>query len=189
MAMNADARKKPRRFARRDWLELGLEALGTDGPASLTVEALCERAGKTRGSFYSHFEGTGDFLKDLADHWRQTFTEAPIAATGTHAKAGVRLDHLNQLAVRLDPRIEQGMRKLAANDAGVARICVEADRRRMDFLAGLYEQSGKFAPADARMLARIEYAAFVGLQQIAPDAPPAQMRKLYQGFLRLTGRA
>lgn len=188
MALMSKDETRPRRFSRTHWLELGLEALAHNGPAGLTVEALCERAKKTRGSFYSHFEGTEDFLKSLADHWRETFTDMLIKASNAQGKAAARLDHLNQLAARLDPRIEQGIRKLASSDDGVAQVCALVDQRRMDFLAGLYELSGRFDAADARMLARIEYAAFVGFQQIAPDAPPSQMRDMYQGFMRLTGR-
>lgn len=180
--------QRPRRFSRSDWLDLGLEALAEAGPPGLTVEALCERARKTRGSFYSHFDGTEDFLSALAGHWRAAFTEALIEAANAQARPGARLDHLNRLAVRLDPSIEQGMRKLAASDAGVAQVCRDADARRMDYLAQLYEASGKYDAAQARALAQIEYAAFVGFQQIAPDASPADLRQLYQDFLQLTGR-
>ena len=179
---------RPKRFARKDWLQLGLAALAEAGPAGLTVEALCARAGKTRGSFYSHFAGTEDFLGALAGHWRETFTEALIAAANRQGRPGARLDHLNQLAVRLDPRIEQGMRKLAAANAGVAHVCADADARRIAYLARLYEISGKFSRADAQALARIEYAAFVGFQQIAPDAGAAELRQVYQDFMKLTGR-
>jgi len=188
MAAMASSSPPRKRFALADWLNTGLQALAEAGPAGLTVEALCMRTGKTRGSFYAHFDGTEDFLAQLAAHWRALFTETLIGKTSAVARPSERLDLLNQLAARLDPRVEQGMRRLAASDAGVAEICHAVDARRMAFLAHQYQASGKFNAADARALAQIEYAAFVGFQQIAPQASAADMRQLYQDFMRLTQR-
>ena len=185
-AANQQVRK---RFRRSDWLDLGLAALGEAGPSGLTIDALCARAKKTRGSFYAHFESVEEFLTALAGHWRQLFTRALIEEADTRPRAGARLDHLNQLAVRLDARIEQGMRKLAAIEPQVAAVCAEVDQQRTDYLARLYQQTEKFSTGDALTLARIEYGAFVGLQQTMPNATPSQLRALYQGFLRLTGRS
>lgn len=177
------------RLSQQDWLRLGLDSLREKGLAGMTIEALCQRAGKTRGSFYAHFDGIDQFLAALARHWRQEFTQVLIDQANLRRKPAERLDHLNQLAVRLDRDIEQGMRRLASVDSGVAAVCADVDQRRTDYLAGLYEASGKYGRDDARILAQIEYAAFVGLQQIIPHASAAQMRNMYQGFLRLTGRS
>jgi AcrR family transcriptional regulator len=39
------------------------------GPGALTVAALCERAGVSKGSFYHHFEDLGAFVDDFAAAW------------------------------------------------------------------------------------------------------------------------
>ena len=176
------------RFARRDWLELGLAALAEAGPAGVTLEALCARAGKTRGSFYAHFAGIEAFLAALAGHWRELFTEALIIAAEEKPRPAAKLDHLNHLAVRLDPRIEQGMRRLSAFDEGVAGICRAVDARRTAYLSALYRASGRYTGEEAEALARIEYAAFVGMQQTMPGASPEELLATYRAFLRLTGR-
>jgi AcrR family transcriptional regulator len=177
-----------RRFARADWLDLGLEALAEAGPAGVTLEALCARAGKTRGSFYAHFASLPGFLAALAERWRETFTEALIVAAEQEVRTALRLDSLGRLAVHLDPRIEQGMRRLASLDNGVSRICRAVDERRSAYLAALYAASGRYSPDEAEALARIEYAAFVGFQQIWPDAAPDELLSAYRIFIRLTGR-
>lgn len=177
-----------RRFARGDWLTLGLAALAEAGPEALTIEALCARAGRTRGSFYHHFETIEAYLAALAEHWREQYTEEVIRRAETRGNAARKLDHLNTLAADLDARVEQGMRRLAAGDERVRATCRAVDARRIAYLAGLYEQSGRYSAHEAEALARIEYAAFIGFQVIAPDTPRAELRANYDALLRLTGR-
>ena len=57
------------RLGRKDWLALGRAALEEEGSSGLTVKALTRRAGRTRGSFYHHFESQGAFLRALAEDW------------------------------------------------------------------------------------------------------------------------
>ncbi len=175
-----------KRFKRKDWVFLGLEALKDGGPDSLTVEELCTLASKTRGSFYFHFSTIDDFLRSLADYWTEEFTTRIIerAADG----AFERLDLLNQLAGRLDPEIEQGMRQMAARNALISEIVQQADTERINFLSGLYGRSGKYTEDAAQALAKIEYAALIGFQLTMPEMTGEQSRKLYDQFLKLTGR-
>lgn len=183
-------RPRSRRFSRQDWLELGLSALATAGPAALTIEALCNRAQKTRGSFYSHFDSTESFLLSLAGTWRDTYTLDLMGLTEKPKEITEKLGLLNELASRLDPKVEQGIRGLAAIDAGVADICNQVDAERVNFLEKLYRKTGFFAETwQSHVIAKIEYAAFVGMQQIDPRASPAYLQRLYRDFMKLTGRA
>lgn len=144
----------PRRFRRGDWLALGLAALAEQGPAGLTIEALCRRADKTKGSFYAHFPAIETYLSALA----------------------------------LDTRIEQGMRRLAQLDASVAAICAEVDRERIAYLERLHGESGRFSQREALALARIEYAAFLGFQQLDLGLSPQDLHDDYGRFMRLLAR-
>ena len=177
-----------KRLTKTGWLDHGLEALADDGPQGLTVEAMCERAQKTRGSFYHHFESAGDFQKQLILWWKKTYTRDLIEKVERLGQPGQKLDHLNQLAAHLDPRIEQAFRRLAARSSDAALTCRQVDDTRIAYLARLYAQSPRYSAEEAQMLARIEYAAWVGFQLVAPDATPDEMLEMYQGFLKLTGR-
>lgn len=176
------------RFTRSDWLALGLALLGREGPDALVLETLCQRANRTRGSFYHHFDSIDEFIAALATHWHQTHTLDLIAKADSRRTPRDRLDHLNSLAVVLDPRIEQGIRRLASRHAVVEASCRTVDTERVAYLAKLYETSGRYSSTDALALARIEYAAFVGMQIVSPDARPEDLRMLYDSFLALTGR-
>jgi len=176
------------RLSKNDWLDLGLAALADEGPDGLTIEALCERAQKTRGSYYHHFNSGAAFVEQLLGWWLKTYTRDLIEKVERLGHHGEKLDHLNQLAAHLDPRIEQAFRRLGARNQQAARTCRAVDDARIDYLADLYGQSPRFSADEARMLAQIEYAAWVGFQVIAPDAKPQEMLHMYEMFLRLTGR-
>jgi len=177
-----------RRFRLGDWLALGLAALAEQGPAGLTIEALCRRAGKTKGSFYAHFPAIEAYLAALAGHWRETFTHRLMQEADKGGAAQDRLIALDRMALALDPRIEQGMRRLAQLDAGVAATCAEVDRERIAYLEKLHGESGRFTPQEALALARVEYAAFIGFQQLDLGLSPDDLHDCYGTFMRLLAR-
>jgi AcrR family transcriptional regulator len=179
--------KTPPRFNRADWLALGLSALAEEGPPGLTIEALCRRAGKTKGSFYAHFPAIEAFLAALAGHWRETCTLRLMQEADKGEAAGERLIALDRMALALDVRVEQGMRRLAQLDAGVAAICTAVDRERIAYLAGLHGETGR-GPEEALALARIEYAAFIGFQQLDLGLSPQDLHDCYRSFMRLLVR-
>jgi len=176
------------KLSRRDWCALGLSALAQGGAEAVTLDALCRRAGLTRGSFYHHFRGIDVYLQALGRHWREVFTVAVIAETRAAPSPAARLGLLNALATRLDPRIERGMRALASRDPALALIVESVDVERTGFIAELYEATGRFSAAEAAVLAAVEYAAFVGFHFVRPGATPDELGRLYEAFARTTGR-
>ena len=177
---------KTKRLNREGWVSFGIHALKNDGPEALTVEELCSLAGKTRGSFYFHFTTIDDFLHALTNHWVEEFTDQIVERAAEPAYE--RQDLLNQLAGRLDPKLEQGMRRLAARNNSIAGIVNRADTDRISYLTRLYSLSGAYSEDDAEALAKIEYAAFTGFQLTMPDMSIDESRGLYEQFLKLTGR-
>ncbi|MGE7469741.1 TetR/AcrR family transcriptional regulator [Bosea sp. NPDC003192] len=178
----------PLRFRLGDWLALGLVSLAEQGPAGLTIEALCRRAGKTKGSFYAHFPAIEAYLVALAGHWRETHTHRLMQETDKSGPAQDRLIALDRMALALDMRIEQGMRRLAQLDPGVAATCAEVDRERIGYLEKLHGESGRFTPPEALALARVEYAAFIGFQQLDLSLSPDELHDCYGTFMRLLVR-
>ena len=176
------------RFARKHWLALGMRIMQEDPQVRLTIDLLCQKAGKTKGSFYFHFKNMDSFLVALAEYWYEEFTLEVIRKSERQATPREKLDHLNTLAFQLDPRIEQGMRNLAAREPAIREICATVDDRRLAYLTGLYESTRRFDRPAAKALATIEYAAMVGIQQIMPDVPSKKIMAIYQEFLKLTGR-
>lgn len=176
------------RLRHADWLSLGLAALAETGPEALTIEALCQRAERSKGSFYHHFETIETYRQALAEFWRHRDTEAIIAATSQARVAAENLDALNRLTSHLDMALEQGMRRLGAGDPQVSDVIRSVDRRRIGHLVKLYVATGEFAPEAAELLAQVTYAAFVGFQIIAPDMKPEVSQQAYLRFMAMVRR-
>jgi len=176
------------RFSRTDWLDLGLAALAEGGPDGLTIEALCQRAGKTKGSFYAHFDAIDAYHAALAGHWREGYTLRLMQEADKGGAPRQRLAALDRMALALDHRVEQGMRRLGHLSPAVAASCAGVDRERIAYLARLHGETGRFDAAEALALARFEYAAFVGFQQIDLGLSPEEVHAGYQLFLRLLDR-
>ncbi|MCP5370960.1 MAG: helix-turn-helix transcriptional regulator [Hyphomicrobiales bacterium] len=173
------------RLRRDDWLDLALAALAEDGPDGLTLEALCDRAGRTRGSFYHHFADHEAFVSALVDRWTADNTERLVAAAEAPADAKAGLDALNDLTSVLDPRLEVGMRRLAARQPAVRRRVARVDARRMEVLARLYGAYAALPPAPARTLAELIYTAYLGAMHVWPEAEPKRYWQHGRAFSRL----
>lgn len=174
-----------KRFSRADWLELGLSALAEEGPRGITIDALCRRAGKTKGSFYAHFPDTATFSRLLAEHWREQHTEKIITSL-RETPAAQRKSQLDRLALQLDHDAEREMRRLGMHDEAVARVLLETDRARITFLSDEYRESGRFEQSDAEALARAEYALFLAFQH-SPSEEQQAYRDSYARYLRIIG--
>lgn len=177
------------RLERDDWLSLGLTQLARGGPEALTLERITEAAGKTRGSFYHHFEDHGLFLTAIAERWLQEETDNVIALAEEKLRDGKRRETLARRAVVVDHALERQMRRLAAHDANVAKIVARSDEKRIAYVARLFRSELGLDPAEALARARIQHAAFVGAQLVFPDADSRFWLKLQNTLGRTLWRA
>jgi len=155
---------KRKRFTREDWLDFALARLAENGPETLKVTTICEAAGRTIGSFYHHFDDQAQFFDALLGHWRKTNTEEVIAAVEAIPDADRQAERLNTVAMTMNQAVEVGMRQFAFQNKQAARAVAEIDEIRISYLAQSYVRRLALAEADARLLAELEYAAFVGTQ-------------------------
>ncbi|HVI52670.1 MAG TPA: hypothetical protein VM661_15780 [Candidatus Sulfotelmatobacter sp.] len=151
-------------MARADWLEAGAAVLAGGGAAALTIERLCVLTGRTKGSFYHHFKAMGGFEDALLGHWAEANAERVAVAERDGADDR---DALDRLALGLEAGLETAVRRWAAVHDGARRAVAQVDALRIAFLAGLHRN----VPQDrADDLARLEYAAFLGLLTLVRDA-------------------
>jgi AcrR family transcriptional regulator len=168
------------RFTRLDWLKLGEQRLSIEGQGALSLERLTEAAGRTKGSFYHHFQSRDDFLAALVEHWRQTVVEAAARPYRDDRSAWPAL--LHDAPFQLNQPFERALRRLAADEpivrAGVERV----DRERIDSLTFLVSQL-RGDLADPRAFATLMYAVIVGAQWLlkSPDDPRApSLRQMFE---------
>lgn len=170
-----------------DWIELGLKELSKSGPEALRLDAICEAAGVTKGSFYHHFENHGSFLTQTAELWNERQTDALIAKVKGKEKADDVAAALFDLALSLDYQVELGMRELARRNEGVADIVAQTDSLRLDFAAKIYKARFDLPDSEAADAAALEYAAFNGLVLISPGISRKRLRELAGGLSSMAG--
>ncbi|WP_437963505.1 TetR/AcrR family transcriptional regulator [Sorangium sp. So ce260] len=165
------------RTSRNDWLDQGLDALRDGGEGALTIEGLCARLGRTKGSFYHHFEDMAAFLDALLARWEERHTSAPIHHAEAGGAAEDRRQRLSVVVRSLDGRLDLAVRSWALRDGRAAAVLRRVDARRVDYLASLHVGQGR-ARDSALLLARLEYAAFIGAQLLFSDLPAESTRSL-----------
>jgi len=85
----SEARSKTREEAKRETREAliraGIEAFAAEGVDLPSLDAICARAGFTRGAFYVHFKDRDDFLLSVMDKVLSEFINSVIA-TGEYGE-------------------------------------------------------------------------------------------------------
>lgn len=82
--MTSSARAQAKRETREALIQAGLEAFAAEGLDAPSLDAICARAGFTRGAFYVHFKDRDDFLVAVMEDVLGRFLDAVIA-TGDEA--------------------------------------------------------------------------------------------------------
>jgi AcrR family transcriptional regulator len=178
MASAATKRSKPR-LTRDDWVRAALDAIAEGGLAAVAVEPLAARLGVTKGSFYSHFASRDELIAAALEDWERSHSgtalerfaavEAPaerlrmvLLAAITFSQSRAPSVHVSLLGERGDPRVR----------AAVARVT----ESRVSSLGRTYRELG-CSPQKAADRARLFYATYVGLLQMAREAPERTLAK------------
>jgi len=156
-----------------DWEEAALQLMAEAGVAALTVNALAERLGVTKGSFYWHFRGRAELLAAALQRWEQRTTGDAIRGLDAIPDARTRLELMLDAASQ-PPRARTLYAALAeaAHDPAVRQALNRVASARIAYLERCYRALG-LAPARARHRALFAYAAYRGLLQLAHEAPGA----------------
>jgi AcrR family transcriptional regulator len=170
--------KAAARFGRNDWIDVGLSLLARRGPEWMTLERLTEACGKTRGSFYHHFEDHSAFLAALGERWQKVGTEIPIGEADAARRTGKRRETLARRTAEVDNALERNLRRLAASEPVIAEAVARVDEMRIDYVARLFRSELSLPADDAMTRARIQHCAFVGAQMVFPDADQKFLLKL-----------
>ena len=160
-------------MTRDDWITLGLTALRDEGPPALALNALTERAGATRGSFYHHFPDQPAFLESLVERWAAA-SETRLAAALAPPPDARPAPPVALLSV-IDPALEAAIRALALAQPALRPAIAAADAARIRLLAAAQSDPASDAAQD---YARIEYAAALGLGSLGLKAPAAETLRL-----------
>jgi AcrR family transcriptional regulator len=170
------------RVTRQRWIDEGFHVLSEDGDASLTVDALCLRLDRSKGSFYHHFGSREGYVAALLEAWEKESTDRLIEGVGKKGSVEERLRRLNHSASEEgDPRLERAIRAWAAREPRARTAQDRVDARRLRFLEALMaERMGKGEAA--KRLARAFQLVFVGAQHLEPPLAGAELYKTFRAL-------
>lgn len=179
-------------LTKQDWLQAGLKVLATNGAPGLTIEALTQHLQVTKGSFYHHFDGFGDFKTSLLTYFEEVGTLDIIEMTEKTTAPEARLRRLLEIIVQHTPpagsRVEVAVRAWALQDEAAAAVQARIDAQRIAYVQSLCQPI--LGNRDqALLMAQMLYALLVGSEQIQPPLSREQLQALFDQFLQLNNLA
>lgn len=111
------SREETKQKTREALVEAALELFARDG-LDASLDAICERAGFTRGAFYVHFADREELLVAVMDHVGQAFLAsvfAPTLSSGEEHRAARRRGALRTVAERFLDAVKSGAYPLMAS--------------------------------------------------------------------------
>ncbi len=151
-------------LTREHYLAMGLDLLAEGGVSGVTIAALCQRLGVTKGSFYHHFDSVPAFHDALLACWEDG-TYRSIEAARAVADSHRRLSVLKELAVGAHHEAESAIRAWGRSYEAAAILVRRVDTAREDNLVESFRAIG-IPPTRARHLARIGLATLIGTQSL-----------------------
>ena len=154
-----------------DWAEAALQLIAEVGVRGLTVDALAQRLGATKGSFYWHFKTRAELLAAAIERWEQRSTRETIKGLEAVTHPLRRLELIVEASSQ-PPRSHSFYSSLAeaTDDPAVRAALSRVASARIEYLETCYRDIGLARPV-ARSKALLAYAAYRGLLQLAREAP------------------
>lgn len=177
------------RKTQHNWLDTAVQVLAEVGFNGLTIEALTQRLGVTKGSFYHHFGSYQGFKTRFLQFYEEEGTLAVIEMAEDVETPQEKLCRLFEIIVsfsELSTRPEVALRAWALQDDEVRRVQQRVDERRTGYVQALLNQIlGN--ETQALTAARLLYAVLVGAEQMQPPITGTDLQKLFDEILHFYG--
>jgi AcrR family transcriptional regulator len=162
------------RLSREDWGRAALDAIAEGGIGAVAVEPLAAALGVTKGSFYAHFPNRDALVEAALERWERSHAES-LGELSDVADPAERLERVMLAAIAFSQSGAPSVHRRLLGELGDERVraaVARMDSARVSRLTATYRELG-FAPRQAERRARLAYATYVGLLQMA-DAEPGE---------------
>lgn len=208
MVQRARSRDASKRGTREALLHAGMAEFAEHGLDTPSLDAICARAGYTRGAFYVHFRDRDDFIVGVMERVLGPFLDA-IIATGDHERDLERtVTRYVESIAALHPRRTGKRRRSAGTPSGgvpfhrLLEACARSERIRARLVALLREAIERVAKAagagqaagsvrsdvDPEPLATLLVAAALGAVTALEIGLPFEPDRVQKAVLGLLGR-
>lgn len=167
-----------------DWIQAGYEILAEQGIKALKLDALCERVGATKGSFYWHFTDMAGYRSALVRAWGEVRDEDRRHFAGlSELPPRERLSRMMSALVDAKHRtLERAMREWARTDEEVAAGVRSSDRRVLEAVRQAFVDDG-FDLEEADLRANATFAAGIGFLHLGGSKASAKAAARRERFL------
>ncbi len=145
------------------YFEAAMSILRSEGYEGLTIQAMCERLGVTKGSFYHHFEGMGGFVVGLMEFWEAEQTTDLFDAAEAEVSSLDRSRLILTASLELDHEAERSIRVWSTTNDRVATTLRRVDTAREERVRRIWESDGLDSES-ARVAAKMGLAILIGYQ-------------------------
>ncbi len=139
-----EIKKVSRGKSKNDWLEAGLNVLGTASVAEISIEALAKGLGIAKSGFYWHFKDRREFLNQLLDYWYREIIE--VIADNDQLN---RLDPVTRLITAVEMifrhdlvKYELALHQWARTDKLADKVMRKANRVRFEYAKTIFSELG-----------------------------------------------
>ena len=160
------------RLSREDWERAAIDAIADGGLNAVAIEPLAAALGVTKGSFYAHFPSRDALIDATLTRWERSHSES-LSELAEIADPAERLERAMLAAISFSQSGAPSVHRRLLGELGDERVraaVVRMDSARVARLAANYRELG-FPPQQAARRARLMYATYVGLLQMADSAP------------------
>jgi len=167
------------------YFDAAFELLAERGAGGLTIAALGQRLGVTKGSFYHHFRDFPAFVDALLKFWASEHATRLIALSEAITDTEERFDLLKGIAIGLPHGAEAAIRAWSWSNERVATAQQQVDHARLTHLTRAGVEAGQPEPR-AQLMAMISMSTLVGLQQLARPLALATVEEVFTELKRWT---
>lgn len=166
---------------KKQWFIVGLDVLEKDGFARITIDNLCELLQITKGAFYHHFKNIDGYIDALMAYWLSQNTIQIIEDADKLPTAKERMEFIGNVVLNRSHKSEQVIRAWSFSNLIVNKYIQQVDGLRIDYSTKLRVQLG-MSEEEAKNISVLEYAIFVGIQQLYPDINKKDLEQLYMFY-------
>ncbi len=165
------------RISKGEWLSKGIGILSTEGYHAIRIDYLCAKFKITKGSFYHHFESLEDYEKQLLRYWEKETQNGFQDVVKTAQTPEVRLRNMIKWVFSFSGTLELSLRAWALHNKRVKKLLTTIEGKRIELVMKMYTQIG-VPKTDARELAELAHAAWVGIQACTIEGIVNQQRSI-----------
>lgn len=163
---------------KEQWFIVGLDVLAKDGFARITIDNLCGLLQITKGAFYHHFKNIDGYIDALMKYWLNHNTIQVIEEADKLPSAKERIEFIGNAVIQRSHKSEQVIRAWGFSNPIVQKYVQQVDELRIEYSTKQRVMLG-MSEDEAKNITVLEYAIFVGGQQLFPNMDKKELEQLY----------